>query len=326
MINLLPETACPVKFSVLIPVYNSEKSLPLVLDGVREVFRKLNHSYEFVLVDDGSGDDSWKIIQQQHQNGDLCAIRFLSNKGHSVAMKRGLEFCQGEWTITMDDDLQHPPSELPKLIDAAINDPDIDVVMGAYGASRGMVHKTLGSRLYQFVLKKSFSIPPDLVMTSFRVIHRRIVNELIARNLSSPHAAFMILSSTKRIKNVEVERHDRAYGESGMTLKKSVTTLLDSLVLNSEWPLKVIGLGGLALSVSAAGLACYYMLKYLVGDIGVSGFTTSVLLITGFSGIILASISVVGLYIMRLIQQATFTPSYSLRNHLPRPASKDSHI
>ena len=75
MINMLPEIPCLVKFSVLIPVYNSEESLPLVLEGVRQVFKENGHSYEFVLVDDGSSDNSWAKIQQQHQHGDICANR-----------------------------------------------------------------------------------------------------------------------------------------------------------------------------------------------------------------------------------------------------------
>ncbi len=317
--NVIEASASKKDFSVLIPVYNSEKSLPLVIEGVREVFAHSKYSYEFVLVDDGSKDQSWEVISQQHQRGDICGIRFMKNQGHSIALKRGLEFCQGEWVITMDDDLQHPPSELPKLISASREMKDVDVIMGAYDSSRGKAHKSLGAKLYQFILRSTFSLSKDLTITSFRIIHKRVVHEIVNRNLANPHAGFLILSATNKIANIEVERHDRQYGESGMSLKKSVTTLIDSLVLNSEIPLKMIGFGGLSLSLFAVLLAIYYAAKFYFGQIGVSGFTTIVLLVIGFSGIILASISVVGLYIMRLLQQATFSPHYSLREHLPRP-------
>ncbi len=307
-----------VDYSILIPVYNSEKSLPLVLEGVREEFSKLPYSYEFVLVDDGSSDDSWQVIQAQHRQGDVCAIRFIRNQGHSMALKRAFEFCQGQWIITMDDDLQHPPSELPKLLEATRNAGDVDVIMGAYGAKRAQLHKSLGASVYQAVLRSTFSLPRDLRITSFRAIHRRVVDEIVRRDLASPHAGFMILSATDKIANVDVEYHSRQYGQSGMSLGRSVTTLLDGIALNSTLPLKVIGIGGIALSLLAILLGAYYLLAWASGSIGLSGFTTLVLLLTFFSGVILAAISVVGLYIMRLIQQATFSPHYSLRDYLPR--------
>lgn len=315
---LIPEQPAAVDFSILIPVYNSEKSLPLVVQGVREEFEKLNYSHEFVLVDDGSMDNSWKVIEQMYEDGDICAIRFMKNMGHSIAFKRGLEFCLGQRVITMDDDLQHPPKELPKLISAATENPHIDVIMGAYGSDRGAVHKSMGSRLFQFVLRKAFNSPKSLVMTSFRVIHRRVVDELVAKKIANPQAGYMILSTTDRIINVQVERHDRQFGRSGMSLKKSITTVIDCLVLNSEWPLKLIGFGGLAMSLISFFLALYYGALYFSGNIGVSGFATTVLLIIGFSGLILGSISVVGLYIMRIMQQSNFTPDYRLREYLPR--------
>jgi len=312
-----------LEFSILVPVFNSEQSLGLVIEGVRDVFSDIGSSYELVLVDDGSTDRSWEIIEQEHPKGDICAVRLTKNQGHSVALKRGLEFCQGQWVVTMDDDLQHPPSELPKLINAAREMEDVDVIMGAYDSQRGQLHKSLGARLYQYVLRNAFSLPDDLVITSFRAIHRRVVDEIVARNIASPHAGFMILAASSRIVNVEVVRHPRRYGESGMSMKKSITALVDSLLLNSELPLKVIGFGGLSMSLLALLLAAYYAVKYFVGQIGVSGFTTTVLLIIGFSGLILGSISVVGLYIMRLLQQVTFSPRYSLRAYLPRPGGQD---
>lgn len=319
MTNFIAINQPPIDFSILIPVFNSEKSLPLVLKGIREQFSKLNHSYEIVLVDDGSSDNSWQMIQQEHKQGDICAIRFIKNQGHSVALKRAFEFCQGEWVITMDDDLQHPPHELPKLISAALdNAQHIDIVMGSYDSTRSSWHKTAGAKVYQSILRSAYSLPNDLRITSFRVIHRRIVDEVIRRDLANPHAGFMLLAATNRIMNVPVEYHDRQHGMSGMSLRKSVTTLLDGLALNSVLPLKIIGFGGLTLAAAAIFLALYYVFLYFGGGIGLSGYASIIIFITFFSGIIMASISIVGLYIMRLIQQTTFSPHYSLRDYLPK--------
>ncbi len=319
MTNFIASNQAPIDFSILIPVYNSEQSLPLVLAGIREQFASLGYSYEIVLADDGSNDRSWQVIEQEHKHNDICAIRFIKNQGHSVALKRAFEFCQGEWVITMDDDLQHPPQELPKLIAAALdNAGNVDIVMGSYDSTRSHWQKTAGATVYQSILRSAYSLPPGLRITSYRVIHRRIVDEIIRRDLANPHAGFMLLAATNRIINVPVEYHDRRFGQSGMSLKKSVTTLLDGLALNSVLPLKIIGFGGLSLASLAILLAIYYFYLYLSGGIGLSGYASIAVFITFFSGIIMASISVVGLYIMRLIQQTTFSPHYSLRDYLPR--------
>jgi len=312
MQNLIETGRAGVDFSILIPVYNSEKSLPLVLEGVRRVFAGLNYNTEFVLVDDGSHDGSWEVIKKQSDtNGDITAIRLNKNVGHSLALKRGMEFCQGDWTLTMDDDMQHPPEEIPRLLQA-IND-DVDVIMGAYSANRSSVVKSIGAKFYQSLLRATHNLPEGITITSFRLIRRSVLEDLIHKTLAKPHAGFMILDSTDRVVNVPVEYAPRKFGRSGFSLRKAVNTVLDGIALNSTLPLKFIGLGGLLLSVSAILLGLFYLIRYFSGNINLSGFTTLVILITFFSGAILAAISVLGLYIMRLIEQSTFSPRYSVR-------------
>lgn len=305
-------------FSILIPVFNSEHSLPLVLEGVRKVFSSLSLSFEFVLVDDASFDDSWEVIQHEYSKGDITALRFIKNQGHSVAFKRGLEFCRGKWVVTMDDDLQHPPEELMKLVDVAVNG-DIDVVMGSYSQNRNEIHKSIGARLYQLILQESNPVAKNLTITSFRILHRRVVDEIISKNIESPHAGFLILNTTDRIVNVPIKHRQRQFGSSGMTFKKAAKTLLDGSILNSSIPLKFIGLFGLASSGFAILLGIYYLLDYLVSDKTVSGFTTLVMLITGFSGILLLALSIIGLYVSKVLKELHFSPRYSLRNYLPIP-------
>lgn len=313
--NLL-ENQAEVDFSILIPVFNSQFSLPLVLEGVREVFDLLEFTFEFVLVDDASSDDSWPVIEQEYSKGDVTGLRFLRNQGHSVALKRGLEFCQGKWVVTMDDDLQHPPHELKKLLEAATNN-DVDVVMGSYPQARSQVHKSLGARFYQLLLQEVNPAAKNLTITSFRVLHRRVVDEIISKKLASPHAGFVILGATDRIINVPVQYKTREFGQSGMTFKKSLTVMLEGTILNSTIPLKLVGFTGLAASATAAVLGIYYLLTYLISSNPVSGFTTLVLLILGFSGVILLSLTVIGLYISKILKELHFSPKYSLRNYLP---------
>lgn len=317
--NYIPSEKAKVDFSVLIPVYNSEKSLAEVIKGVREVFSNMNYTYEFVLADDGSTDESWEVIKNEHAYGDISAIQFLRNVGHSTTFRRALEFCRGSWVITMDDDLQHPPRELPKLIKAIETNPDIDVVMGSYSTQRVNTHKSLGARLYQLILKSSYDIPKELTITSFRILNRSIVNEILSKNLSTPHAGFIILSATNKIINIPVEYHARKHGASGMNLRKSITTFLDGLVSNSDFPLKFISILGLLITASAFFLTTFYLIQYFIGNIGISGFSTLVILITAFFGITLLSMSIVGLYIARILRQVNFSPYFSLRSYLPHP-------
>jgi len=306
-----------VEFSVLVPVYNSALSLPELVERIEVVINKLGRTYEIVLMDDGSTDNSWALICDlyEHRN-NICAIRHMKNLGYNFSLQHGLEFCTGEFVITLDDDLQHPPEEILKLINK-IEESDADVVFGNYKRKHHQGWRNLGSKLYFKLVQFLYDLPDELYITSFRIMRRRIVDQIVTSTRAEPQAGFMILKTTHRIENVAVEHAERKYGASGIKLSKMIRLTVDLVLHHTTLPLQAITAIGMIAMVSSALLAITYLSRYLLHQIGVDGFTTLVLLILGFGGLTAFGIGILGFYLSRLLEQSTYNLPYSVRNYLP---------
>jgi dolichol-phosphate mannosyltransferase/undecaprenyl-phosphate 4-deoxy-4-formamido-L-arabinose transferase len=307
-----------IDISVFIPVYNGALSLPELIQRIDDVLSNTNYSYEYVLVDDGSSDNSWEVISTLHESRDnLCAFRHLRNLGYNFTLQHGLEYCVGEWVLTLDDDLQHLPEEIPKLLKVIEDDPTTDVVFGAFVARQHKMWRNLGSTAYLKMIRALYGLPKDLFITSFRLINRRVIDQVIHSNLAEPQAGFMILKATRRIKNASVKHGERKYGESGIRISKMIKLTFDLLLHHTTLPLQLITGIGITAFFTSIILAIYYLSNYFFTQVTVSGFTTLVLMLLAFGGLTLFSIGIVGFYVSRLLRQVTFTPVYSVRNFLP---------
>ena len=310
-------TAPEVDFSVVVPVYNSEKTLEALVERIGKVFRNLGRSYEIVLTDDGSRDGSWRKIEDLHTRGEpIRAFRFMRNHGQHYALKCGLDHCAGKYAITMDDDLQNPPEEIPKLIEAIESDSEVDVVIGKYDKKRHAGWRNLGSWLHNRLRRLMFNVDPSLSMTGFRILDRAAVDEIRKVRHSRPRIGLIILSITSRVKNVMVHHEERAVGRSGYVLAKMVANTLDNIINYSSLPLRMISYVGMLSSVVSVLLGLLFLVKYLLGEINVSGFTTTVLLILFTSGMILFSFGLVGEYLKRIVSQQLMYTQYTVRSTL----------
>lgn len=308
--------------SIFIPIFNSEKSLEELIFRLENVMKQTSKSYEYVLLDDGSKDDSWQVICNLNlKYSNLCAIRHLKNQGYNRALQHGLEFCRGEWVITIDDDLQHPPEEIKKFIEVMKLD-NVDVVFGSYKKRSHRNWKNIGSNFYLFLIRRIFKIPRNLDITSFRMIHRRVVNQLKNTVIAEPQAGFMILKSSNRIINIEVEHHKRKYGKSGIKISTMIRLTIDLIIHHTTLPLRLItGIGFSCFSFSII-LSFFYIAKYFIHSISLNGFTTLVLLILNFGGLTLFTIGILGYYMSRVLKELTHSKYFSLENFLPPRATK----
>lgn len=308
--------------SIFIPIFNSEKSLEELICRLDNVMQKTDKSYEYVLLDDGSEDNSWQVICNLNlKYSNLCAIRHLKNQGYNKALQNGLEFCRGEWVITIDDDLQHPPEEIKKFIEVMKLD-NLDVVFGSYKKRAHRRWKKIGSNFYFFLIRRIFKIPKNLDISSFRMIHRRVINQLKNNDVAEPQAGLMILKSSNRIINIEVEHHKRKYGKSGIKISKMIRLTIDLLIYHTTFPLKLItGIGFSCFSFSII-LTFFYISKYFLQSISINGFTTIVLLILNFGGLTLFTIGILGYYVFKILKEITHSKYFSLGNFLPPSDTK----
>lgn len=298
------------EYSVVVPCYRSGDWLHELVDGISRALSP--HEFEIVLVNDGSPDDvTWRAISGlAADNARVRGIDLARNVGQFAALMCGLGAARGDKVITIDDDLQHPPEEIPKLIEALAD--DIDVVIGIYEAKQHHRFRNLGSSLMNRVFR-SFGKPDEIRMGSFRLMRRSVVDTLLSFGTVRPVPGAMILQATSRIKNVEVRHAPRVSGESGYSITRLVSSTIDNVINASTAPLRLISGIGLLTAVLSGAVMIFYLLRALIADQAVPGFSTTVILITFFGGMSLLAIGMLGEYVARIVAETAQPPLYAVR-------------
>jgi polyisoprenyl-phosphate glycosyltransferase len=304
------------RYSVVIPCYRSGRSLPELVNRLDLVLRQEapELDYEILLVHDASPDETWGVIRELAEKFPrVRGLDLLYNVGQYRATLCGLAEARGEWLITLDDDLQHPPEELPKLFRGLEQHPEWDCVMGRFPRKRHSGWRNLGSRLMRWLNVQLLGAPPEITPSSFRVFRRVVAEALCGHGTSKPILSPLIFRTTRRIGNIDVEHHERRHGTSNYRLWQLVRILLDNVFTASTLPLRVMSGLGFFASMASVLLAGYYLLRYFAWRTEVKGFTTQVLLIIFFGGLTLFAIGLVGEYLSRVMDEVRRPPRYWIR-------------
>lgn len=303
-----------MKYSIVIPVFNSAVDLRELCDRLTRVFHKISSDYEIILVDDASSDNSWDIMRELHtEDPRIKIIQHGRNFGQHKALLCGLKHSQGDLVITMDDDLQHPPEEITKLVQTIKDKDEIDVVMGDYKVKQHAWFRNLGTNMMNSISSYIFSKDRNLRLNSFRIMRRSIVRELENTKCHNPRISLLLLLITNRIINVKVDHHPRKHGKSGYSFRRLVTDTLDNILSNSSLPLQLVTYLGFGSAILSAVLALFFLYRYLFVGILLSGWTSTILLLLFFSGILLFSFGVVGEYLIRILREVQATPRSVVR-------------
>ena len=243
-----------VEISVVVPVYNSAKTLGDLYRRLVAVLDSLPGAWELVLVNDGSADRSWERLQElSRADPRVVSINLSGNFGQHNALMCGLRSSSGRYVVTMDDDLQHPPEEIPKLV-KQVEETGAQAVLGSYGAKRHSPVRNAGSWLAKQAFFYAAGIPRSLRMTSFRLIRRSVVDRIGEHQSVRPRIGLILFSITKDIEAVETEHHARAEGRSGYSLARLVGDFADNILYDSPQVLRRVLYAG-ALAAVGTGLA-----------------------------------------------------------------------
>lgn len=303
-----------VEYSIVIPVFKSSECLCELYERLTKVFKDISPNYEIIFVDDASSDDSWKIMRQlRAKDHRVKIIQHTRNFGQHKAILCGLHHSKGNFIITMDDDLQHPPEEIPKLIAGIRNNDEIDVVIGTYELKQHSWFRNLGTNVINLITSYVFSKNRDLKLTSFRIMRKSIVNELENIRYHNPRIGQLLLLITNQIINIPIAHHPRKHGQTGYTFSRLVSDALDNILSNSSLPLQIVSFMGFGCSLLSVVLSFYYLYKYLFVGISVAGWTTTILLLLFFFGILFFSLGIVGEYLIRILREVQGSPRSIIR-------------
>lgn len=303
------------RVSVVVPVYNSEGSLPDLVRRLDAVLRPATAAFEVILVDDCSRDGSWAVIRS------LCAgssvvrgIRLMRNFGQHNALLCGIREARHEVVVTIDDDLQNPPEEVPKMLAAL--DEDCDVVYGTPQAEQHGVWRDMASRITKLALQNAMGAETARQVSAFRVFRTSLRDAMEA--VRGPFVSIDVLLTwaTTRFKAIPVLHEPRRIGASNYTFRKLLMHAVNMMTGFSVLPLQMASMAGFAFTLFGIGVFVFVIARYLVQGSAVPGFAFLASIIAVFSGVQLFALGIIGEYLARLYFRAMDKPSYAVRERL----------
>jgi glycosyltransferase involved in cell wall biosynthesis len=301
------------QLSVIIPIYNEEGNIPALFERLDKVVSQLNVNSEYIFVNDGSKDDSMKLIRELAANhSSVRYLDFARNFGHQVAVTAGLEHCTGKAIVIIDADLQDPPELILDLYKKWQE--GFEVVYAKRRAREGEGFlKKFTAKLFYRILKKITSINIPVDTGDFRLIDRKIADVLNRMPEQQKFLRGQISWIGFRQTFVEYDRDARHAGKTGYTYKKMIRFALDGITSFSNLPLKFATVAGFFVSGITFLMILYALYSRFISKNYVPGWTSLMLAVLFIGGVQLISIGIIGEYISRLSANIRNRPLYIVR-------------
>ena len=304
--------------SVIIPVFNGSGSLPELVRRLGEVLPTLSPAYEVVLVNDASLDDSWEVIEEQClANPWVRGIDLARNYGQHNALMCGIRDAQGDVLITMDDDLQHLPEELPRLVERLAY--GADVVYGTPQRERHQLWRVCASLVSKVVLQRTMGADAARSISAFRAFRREATAAF--ERYQNPYVNIDVLLSwgARNFVAVPVRHEPRSVGRSTYTLRRLVRHALTMFTGFSLLPLRVATVSGFGFMLFGFGVLAFVTGRYLYEGSPVPGFPFLASLVAVLGGAQLFSLGVIGEYIGRIHFRSLDRPPFLVRGRCGQP-------
>ncbi len=298
--------------SVIVPLYRSADILSLLLKRTEGVLSAIARRYEIILVNDGSPDDTWKRLREAVSvHPHIVAINMNRNYGQHNALLAGIRVAQYTLCVTMDDDLQNPPEEIPKLLAAL--EPDLDVIYGAPLDEERSLSRKLPSRLTKLVLSRSMNVKVAEQVSAFRLFRTQLREAFATYRGPFVNIDVLLTWATNRFAAIKVLHHRRAAGASTYTLGPLITLAMNLVTGFSVLPLQMISLLGIGMGFFGFAVLAYVLGLFFIYGAPPPGFTLLASIIAIFSGAQLLSLGIIGEYLWRMYYRVMDRPSYMIR-------------
>jgi dolichol-phosphate mannosyltransferase/undecaprenyl-phosphate 4-deoxy-4-formamido-L-arabinose transferase len=303
--------------SVVIPTYRSAPALGELLDRLRAALAGID--YEVVIVNDASPDDTWERLEAlATDHPELVAVDLLANRGQALATLCGVAHARGDLVATMDDDLQHPPEELPRLLEALAANPRWDAVVGTWPRDHGLV-RAAGSWLFGWIDRLAHGTPKGFRHTAFRVMRRPLVDALLTHESRTPLFGPMLIQLSNEVHNVPVGHDARKHGASTLSLRAAARQVAANLIHGTTLPLRLLSRLGLLFAALALVLAIVFLGRWLAGADTPPGWTSVFIATVFFGGASLFGLGLLGEYVGLVVQEVRRPPRWSVRRVIGNP-------
>jgi glycosyltransferase involved in cell wall biosynthesis len=310
------ETELPT-ISVIVPVYNSAVILPTLVHEVGSVLANCANAFELILVNDASSDSSWQVITDLATRWSwVRGINLMRNVGQHNALLCGIRAAKYEIITTIDDDLQNPPSEIPRLL--AKLEEGFDVVYGTPEREQHGLLRDLASQITKFVLQNAMGAEIARNISAFRIFRTDARDAF--QHYRGPFVSIDVLLTwgTTRFGAMQVRHAARQHGTSGYTMRKLIAHVLNMMTGFSVLPLQLASMIGFGFTVFGALALAFVLGRYLIQGNPVPGFVFLASIISIFSGAQLFALGIIGEYLSRMHFRSMDRPAYTIRATVPR--------
>ncbi len=314
------------KISYVIPCYRSEKTIESVITEIEETMSFLqNYTYEIVLVNDGSPDNTWgKICEIVKDHREVRGFNFAKNFGQHAALMAGLNNVTGDIIICLDDDGQTPANEATKLI-RAIED-GADAVYAKYDNKKHSAFRNFGTAMNEWMTEVMLGKPKKLYVSSYFAVRRFVVDEMIKYKGSYPYVIGLVLRTTKNIVNVDVNHRSREIGTSGYNFAKLLGLWVNGFTAFSIKPLRIATIMGCVFAFIGFIYGIYTIIKrFVLPDIP-AGFSALMAAIIFFGGMTMLMLGMAGEYIGRTYISINENPQYVVRESVGNSDNSSEEI
>jgi dolichol-phosphate mannosyltransferase len=295
--------------SVVSPVYKAEKIIPKLVNRTVQELEKITAHFEIILVEDCGPDDSWKVIQRCAKDDPrIKGIKLSRNFGQHYAITAGLDFASGEWIVVMDCDLQDRPEEIPALFAKAKE--GFDIVLARREARKDGFFKKLFSKLFHKTLTFLTGTKLDNRVANFGIYHRKVIEATKKMRESIRFFPTMVKWVGFRSVSIPVKHASREEGKTSYNLKRLLNLSLDIILAYSDKPLRIAVQTGFIMSFISLLFAVYNLFRALTFGFAVSGYASLITSIWFLSGLIIAFIGIVGLYVGKTFEGVKNRPLY----------------
>jgi glycosyltransferase involved in cell wall biosynthesis len=306
--------------SIVIPVYNSEESLPILLERLSSLLPTVAERFEVILVNDGSRDRSGEVVDRASAERDwVVGIQLMRNFGQHNAVLAGIRKAKFETIVTMDDDLQHPPEEISRLLQQLAE--GFDVVYGFPKRESHGLWRDIASRITKLTLQTAMGVEVASRVSSFRAFRTQIRDAFSGYSGAFVSIDVLLSWGTSRFSAILVSNPARTLGKSNYTAKKLIVHALNMVTGFSILPLQLASLLGFAFSFFGFCVLLFVLERYVTHGKKVPGFAFLASILSIFSGVQLFSIGIIGEYLARMHFRLLDRPSYVIRTVSERARS-----
>ncbi|PKP35108.1 MAG: glycosyltransferase [Bacteroidetes bacterium HGW-Bacteroidetes-17] len=301
-----------IDLSVVIPLYKCSKAIEELTGRLITTLEAITTSFEIIYINDASPENDWEIVKiQATKDQRIKGINFSRNFGQHYAITAGLEHAKGNWIIVMDGDLQDQPEDILKLYEKA-NEGN-DMVLGMRIGRKDSGLKIIFSKLFYKLFSYLTDTKQDATIANFGIYHRKVIDAILSMKDSIRYFPTMVQWVGFRKAKIAINHTERVYGQSAYSFKSLINLAFNNIIAFSDKPLRLTVKFGFSLTILSIIYGSTILIKYLTGHISVAGYASLLVSIWFLSGLIIAILGMVGIYVGKTFEGVKKRPYYIIK-------------